>query len=52
MVAKEWWVVGLDRGGSKAWWLWVSVLVGLRHGGCGSGSWWIYGGWGMVGEAW
>ena len=23
--------------------------MGQRHNGCGSGLWWVYGGWGMVG---
>ena len=22
--------------------------MGLRHGGCGFGSWWVYGGWGVA----
>ena len=50
---------------SRIWWqrsgrLWVWVVVGLRHGGCGFESWWVkgimvvglgYGG-SMVGGAW
>ena len=37
-------VVGLGRGGSKAWWLWVYGgwgVVGLKHDGCGFRSWWV-----------
>ena len=38
---------------SRIWWqrsggLWVSVVVGLRHGGCGFRLWWVYSGWGVV----
>ncbi|KAL4627015.1 hypothetical protein ACB092_05G137000 [Castanea dentata] len=52
LVAEEWWAVRLSRGGSKAWWLWVWVMVGLRHGGCGCGSWWVCGAWGVVVQRW
>ena len=41
----------VSYGGFEAWWLWVWAVMGLRHGVCGSGSWWVYGGWGR-GEAW